>query len=188
VKGVDLLPQGLPRPPRTSGLRILVAASVLGFALVTVLIYVAKAQEIAGLSRSLKTQQEDYARYAWLDRSTDETRKRRDEALARLSAAQRQIGAGLPAQEILEVLPRVIPQGVRLQQLALGSDGKAVVNGEAVSLEAVASLALALRDAGLFADGWLARTSRAGEGESAGAFVFEVHATLSGAGGGGEQP
>lgn len=184
MKGVDLLPPGIPKPPRTSALRIVVAASVCAFVLVAVLIYVAKAQEIAGLRRSLKTQQEDYARYAWLDRSIDETRKRRDEALAKLSAAKRQVEAGLPAQEILEVLPRFIPEGVRLGQFTLGNDGKAVIDGEAASLEAVASLALALKDSGLFEDVWLARTSRADE--SASMFVFEAQATLARAGG--EQP
>jgi len=181
LKGVDLLPPGLPKPPRTSALRIVAAASVCAFVLVAVLLYVVKAQEVADLRRSLKAQEEDYARYAWLDHDIQETRKSKDEVLARLAAATQQVEGGLPAQEILGDLSRLLPRGVRLVQFTLADDGKAMIDGEAASLEAVASLMLALEDSDLFDDVRLARTGRAGENE--GLLAVQAQATLSRTGG-----
>ncbi len=181
MKGVDLLPPGLPRPPRTSALRIAVATAVCVFVVVTVLLYVVKAHEVADLRRSLEAQEEDHARYAWLDRDIQETRKSRDEVLARLAAARKQVDSGLPAQEILGDLSQLLPEGVRLVQFGLADDGKAIIDGEAVSLEAVASLMLALGESGLFEDVRLARAGRIGD--SAGLLAFQAQATLSRTGG-----
>ncbi|MGE5586661.1 MAG: PilN domain-containing protein [Clostridia bacterium] len=181
MNGVDLLPKGLPERPKTSVSRIAVTASLLGFVLAAVLLYVGKAQEIADLRRALTTREEDYARYAWLDSDIAKTRKSADELLAKLAAAERQIGGGLPAKELLEDLPRLLPRGVRLLQFTLESDGRAVIHGEAVSLQAVASLILALEDAGLFEAVRLTRTDRTGEGS--GPFAFQAQATLLGVGG-----
>ncbi|MDI7246020.1 MAG: PilN domain-containing protein [Bacillota bacterium] len=181
MKGIDLLPSGLPRPPRTSPLRIMAATSVCAFVLVVVLLYVVKAQEVADLRRSLKAQEEDYARYAWLDRDIQETRKSKDEVLAKLASARKQVDGGLPAQEILGNLSRLIPAGVRLVQFGLADDGKATIDGEAASLEAVASLMLTLEESDLFEDVRLTGARRAGE--SAGLLAFQAQATLSGTGG-----
>ncbi|MBC7082195.1 MAG: PilN domain-containing protein [Firmicutes bacterium] len=181
MKGVDLLPPGLPKPPRTSALRIAVATAVFTFVLAASFLYTVRALEIEELRCALKAQEEDYARYAWLDRDIQATRKSKDEVLARLAAARKQVNGGLPAQEILENLSRLLPAGVRLVQFTLTDDGKARVDGEAASLEAVASLMLALGDSGLFKDVQLAGVSRTGEGTDV--LAFQAQATLSRAGG-----
>ncbi|MGE5571926.1 MAG: PilN domain-containing protein [Bacteroidota bacterium] len=181
MKGVDLLPPGLPRPPRTSILRIALATVPFVFVLTAICLYALRSSEIEALRSTLKTQEEDYARYAWLDRDIQETRKSRDEMLAKLAAARKQVGAGLPAKEILDNLSRLVPAGVRLVQFGLADDGRAMIDGEATSLEAVASLMLTLEESDLFEDVRLTGARRAGE--SAGLLAFQAQATLSGRGG-----
>jgi Tfp pilus assembly protein PilN len=147
-----------------------------------VLLYAMKAQEIAHLSRAVQAREEEYARYSWLDRDIQETRKRKDELLARIASARGQVQSGLPAREILGALPHALPSGVRLVQFTLAGDGKTVMEGEATSLEAVASFMLSLEDTRMFENARLASVTRISE--RAGLFVFHAMATLSGAGGG----
>lgn len=176
MRSVNLLPSDLPRPRRTSFLRVAVATVACAFLFGTSLLYTLKAEEVKELRRKVESEEAEYAAHAWLDRDAERTRKTRDEMLARLESAKRQTGAGLPVQDILARLPQVMPEGVWLVQFALADGGKSRVEGEARSLAVVASFLLSLEGSDYFEDVHLLQVSRSTE---SGLLAFQAEAQLT---------
>lgn len=180
MRGVNLLPSDLPRPQRVSFPRVAAAATVCALLFATSLVYTLRVEHIKELRRALDVAENGYARYVWLERDIESTRKSKEEMLARLAEARKQAENGLPAQDILAELPQVMPENVWLVQFALADDNKAGIEGEAASLQDVAAFILALESSDLFEDVHLLRASRSGE---AGLLSFQAETVLSRSGG-----
>ncbi len=181
MRSINLLPSDVPRPPRTSLARIVAATLACVCLFGGSLAYTFEAQEVARLRATLRAREDEYAAYAWLDGDAKRTREATGEMTARLEAARKQVQVGLPVQDILSRLPSVMPAGSWLVQFALADGGRARIDGEARSLETIASFILSLEASGRFKDARVLRVSRSDE---SGLLAFEAEAQLSPIGGG----
>ncbi|MEW6229298.1 MAG: PilN domain-containing protein [Bacillota bacterium] len=180
MKGVNLLPSDLPRPQKTSVLRVTAAAAVCTFLFAASLLYTMKVEEVKELRHTLEIEEKDFARYAWLDGAIEGTRKTQEKMLARLAEARKQTESGLPARDILSELPQLMPERVWLVQFVLADNEKARVEGEAASLQDVAAFLLSLEDSDLFEDVSLLRAMKSDEAD----FIsFQAEAVLCRTGG-----
>lgn len=180
MKGVDLLPSDLPRPQKTSALRVTAAAAVCVLLFAASLLYTMKMEEVKELRHALEIEEKEFARYAWLDRAAEDTRKTQEKLVARLAEAREQTRDGLPARSILAELPQLMPERVWLVQFALADNGKTRVEGEAASLQDVAAFLLSLESSDLFEG---VRLLRATKPDKADFLSFQAEAVLCRTGG-----
>lgn len=181
MKGVNLLPQDAAKPRRSESFGVVTLIMVSLFVFTSSFLYSAKTAELAQAREALLTLESDFASYTWIDEELVRARKAEKDMESRLKSATTEIENRLPASEVLSELPRLMPKGARLTQVALGSEGKALFHGEAGAISAAAGLVISLEKSGLFEDVTLLKVTRGSESD--GVFKFEATGKLSPAGG-----
>lgn len=181
MKGVDLLPQEVAKPKRPALFSITALVMISLFVFFVAFIYTAKTEELNRAEEALSILESDFAGFAWVEEELTRTGKSKKDIESKLELARKETENRLPVGAILKDLPGLIPQGVRLTQLSLASEGRALFYAEATALSQAARLGISLEQSGMFHDVKLLKVTRINEVD--GIYKLEATGKLSPTGG-----
>jgi hypothetical protein len=181
MKGVDLLPQGVAKPKSPALFSVTALVIISLFVLLISFLYTAKTGELNRAREALSILESDFAGFRWVEEELASTRKRKKDVESKLELAMKETENPLPADRILKDLPALMPQGVRLVQLSLASEGRVLFHAEATALSQAAGLGISLDQSGMFHDLKLQKVTRVNEVD--GIYRLEATGKLSPIGG-----
>jgi hypothetical protein len=181
MRGVDLLPKEVAKPKRPSLFGVTAVATILFFVLIMSSLYMVKTAQLNRAQEAFAVLESDFLDFAWIDEELIRTAKSKKDIESKVELARKETENPLPVDRILKELPGLMPQGVRLVQFSLASEGRILCHAEATTLSQAAGLAISLEQSGMFHDVKLLKVTRVND--AGGTYKLDATGKLSPRGG-----